>query len=168
MKIVIQDASVLIDMADCDLLNTWFGLGFDLRTTSLVWREVSRKNQKIKLKRHVDEGRLTIESVSAQALTEIVQLQVILSSRVTIEDVSALFFAGKLESILLTGDKRLRQHAEERGIETHGLLWVFDTLVARGALLPGVAADRLEKLIERGTSRLPLHECELRIRKWRR
>lgn len=168
MKIVIQDASVLIDMADCDLLDVWFGLGFDLRTTSLVWREVKRKNQKIKLKRYVDDGRFGIEAVGAQALTEIVQLQALLSSRVTIEDVSALFFAGKLESILLTGDKRLRQHAEERGIETHGLLWVFDTLVARGALLPGVAADRLEKLLERGTSRLPLHECGLRIRKWRK
>ncbi|ABQ28182.1 PIN domain-containing protein [Geotalea uraniireducens] len=168
MKVIIQDASVLIDMADCDLLDAWFGLGFDLRTTTLVWREVNRKNQKIKLKRFVDEGRFGIEAVGAQALTEIVQLQALLSSRVTIEDVSALYFAGKLESILLTGDKRLRQHAEERGIETHGLLWVFDILLARGALLPGVAADRLEKLIERGTSRLPLHECELRIKKWRR
>jgi predicted nucleic acid-binding protein len=168
VKIVIQDASVLIDMADCDLLDVWFGLGFDLRTTSLVWREVSRKNQKIKLKRYVDNGRFSVESVGAQALTEIVQLQAVLSSRVTLEDVSALFFADKLESILLTGDKRLRQHAEERGIETHGLLWVFDILVARGALLPGVASDRMEKLIERGTSRLPLNECELRIKKWRR
>lgn len=168
MKIVIQDASVLIDMADCDLLDAWFGLGFDLRTTSLVWREVNRKNQKIKLKRYVDEGRFGIEAVGAQALTEIVQLQAALSARVTIEDVSALFFAGKLECILLTGDKRLRQHAEERGIETHGLLWVLDTLVARGALLPDVAADRLDKLLERGTSRLPQHECELRVRKWRK
>jgi hypothetical protein len=44
VKIVIQDASVLIDMADGDLLDAWFGLGFDLRTTSLVWREVNRKN----------------------------------------------------------------------------------------------------------------------------
>jgi len=168
VKIVIQDASVLIDLADCDMLDSWFCLGFDLRTTSLVWREVSRKNQKLKLKRYVDDGRFGIEPVGAQVLTDIVQLQVVLSSRVTIEDASALYFAGKLESILLTGDKRLRQHAEERDIETHGLLWVFDSIVARGALLPGVAADRLEKLIERGTSRLPLHECELRIKKWRR
>jgi predicted nucleic acid-binding protein len=168
VKVIIQDASVLIDMADCDLLDAWFGLGFDLRTTSLVWREVNRKNQKIKLKRYVDEGRFGVEAVGAQALTEIVQLQASLSARVTLEDVSAIFFADKLQSILLTGDKRLRQHAEQLGIETHGLLWVFDTLVARGALLPGVAADRLEGLIERGTSRLPLHECELRIRKWRR
>lgn len=99
---------------------------------------------------------------------QIALLKTTLSSRLTIEDVSALFFANRLGSILLTGDRRLREHAEAQGVETHGLLWVFDTLVGRGALLPGVAADRLEKLIERGTSRQPLHECELRIRRWRR
>lgn len=168
MKIVIQDASVLIDMADCGLIDAWFGLGFDLRTTSLVFREINRKNQKIKLQPYVVNGQLQIESSSGEVIAEIAKLHAALSSRLSIQDVSALHFAGKLNSILLTGDKLLRQHAEERDIESHGLLWVFDMLVARGALLPGLAADRLEKLIERGTSRLPLHECELRIRKWRK
>jgi predicted nucleic acid-binding protein len=168
VKIVIQDASVLIDLADCDLLDAWFGLGFDLRTTSLVWREVNRRNQKLKLKRYVDAGCFVIEAVGAEALTAIVQLQAGGASRITLEDASTLFVAEKLKSILLTGDKRLRQHAEERGIETHGLLWVLDMLVNRGALLPGVAADRLAKLMERGTSRLPVQECESRMRKWRR
>lgn len=168
MKIIIQDASVLIDLADCDLLDAWFGLGFDLRTTSLVWREVNRRNQKLKLKRYVDDGCFTIEAIGAEALTAIVQLQTGSASRITLEDASTLFVAEKWKSILLTGDKRLRQHAEERGIETHGLLWVLDMLVNRGALLPGVAADRLAKMMERGTSRLPVHECESRIRKWRR
>lgn len=168
MKIVIQDASVLIDMADCGLIDAWFGLGFDLRTTSLVFREINRKNQKIKLQPYVVNGQLQIESSSGEVIAEIAKLHATLSSRLSIQDVSALHFAGKLNSILLTGDKLLRQHAKERDIETHGLLWVFDMLVARGALLPGVAADHLEKLIERGTSRLPLHECELRIKKWRR
>jgi len=168
VKIVIQDASVLIDLADADLLDAWFGLGFDLRTTSLVLREISRKNQKIKLQPYVANGQLQIESSSGEVLAEIAKLHATLSTRLSIEDVSALHFADKLHSVLLTGDRRLRLHAEERGIETHGLLWVFDMLVARGALLPGAAADHLEKLLERGTSRLPLHECELRIRRWRR
>lgn len=168
MKIVIQDASVLIDMADCGLIDAWFGLGFDLRTTSLVFREINRKNQKIKLQPYVVNGQLQIESSSGEVIAEIAKLHAALSSRLSIQDVSALHFASKLNSILLTGDKLLRQHAKERGIETHGLLWVFDMLVARGALLPGVAADRLAKLLERGISRLPLHECELRIRKWRK
>jgi rRNA maturation endonuclease Nob1 len=168
VKIVIQDASVLIEMADGGLLDVWFGLGFDLRTTSLILREISRKNQKLKLQPYVQNGQLQIESSSGEVLSEIAKLHAALSSRLSIEDVSALYFAGQLHGVLLTGDKLLRQQAEASGIETHGLLWVFDVLVARGALLPGVAADRLEKLLERGTSRLPLHECELRVRKWRK
>lgn len=168
MKIVIQDASVLIDMADCDLLEAWFGLGFDLRTTSLIYHEVTRKNQKLKLQRYMDNGQLGIVSASGDILTEIAVFKTSLSSRLTIQDASALYFASRLESILLTGDRLLREHAKAQGVETHGLLWVFDTLVARGALLPAVAADRLEKLIEKGASRQPQHECELRIRRWRR
>lgn len=168
MKIVIQDASVLIDMVDGGLLDTWFRLGFDLRTTSLVLREISRKNQKLKLQPYVNSGQLRVESSSGEVLAEIATLHAGLSSQLSIEDVSALFFTAKLEGILLTGDRRLREHAEERGIETHGLLWVLDLIVVRGALLPGVAADRLEKLLARGTTRLPLQECESRIRKWRR
>lgn len=168
MKIIIQDASVLIDMADCDLLDAWFGLGFDLRTTRMIMREVTRKSQKVKLQRYLDNGQLGIENTSGEQMSEIVALSRVLSSRLTIEDVSALYVASKIGGMLLTGDKRLREHADARGIETHGLLWVFDMIIARGAMLPGVAADRLEKLMERGTSRQPQHECELRIRRWRR
>ena len=59
MKIIVQDASVLIDMTDGNLLNAWFGLGFDLRTTSLILREISRKNQKIQLQPYVVNGAAT-------------------------------------------------------------------------------------------------------------
>lgn len=168
MKIVIQDASVLIDMADCDLLAAWFALGFDLRTTSLIYHEVTRKNQKLKLHRYMDNGQLGIVPASGEVLTEIATFMTTLSTRLTIQDASALYFASKLGCILLTGDRLLREYAKAHDVETHGLLWVFDTLVARGALLPAVAADRLEKLMERGTSRQPQNECELRIRRWRR
>lgn len=168
MRIVIQDASVLIDMADCNLLKAWFSLGFDLRTTSLIYHEVMKNNQKLKLQPYLDSGQLMIEKADGNVIAEIVKLRTKLSSRLTVPDASALYFASKLGSILLTGDKLLREHAETEGVETHGLLWVLDTLVARGAILPGVAADRLETLMEHGTSRQPQHQCELRIRKWRR
>lgn len=116
MKIIIQDASVLIDMADCDLLDAWFGLGFDLRTTSMILREVTRKSQKVKLQRYLDNGQLGIEKTSGEQMSEIVALSRALSSRLTIEDVSALYVASKIGGVLLTGDKRLREQADARGI----------------------------------------------------
>lgn len=168
MKVVIQDASVLIDLADCGLLDVWFGCGFDLRTTSLVLREVIRNNQKLHLQHYLDSGQLGVETASGEILAEIALLMTTLSARLSIQDTSAIFFADKLQSILLTGDRKLREYAVGRGVETHGLLWVFDTLVARGVLAPTVAADRLEWLRDQGTSRLPHHECEVRIKRWRR
>ena len=168
MRIIIQDASILIDLVDCGLLDAWFGLGFDLRTTSLILREVLRKNQKLQLQPFLDNGQLRVEASSGEILAEIAIFKTTLSSRLTIEDTSAIFFADRLRGVLLTGDRKLREHAETRGIETHGLLWVFDTLIASGALSPSAAADSLEQLLERGTSRQPHHECELRIRRWRR
>lgn len=167
MKIVVHDASVLIDLAACEFLGPWFGLGLEMRTTSLVWREVNRKNQKARLQRYVDEGSLGIEPINAEAMTGVVNLHAEVPSKITLEDASALYIAEKRKAILLTGDKGLRQYAADHGIEVHGMLWVIDTLVARGAILPSVAAERLEWLTCQGTCRLPKQDCSQRIKKWR-
>ena len=166
MKIVVHDASVLIDLAACDMLGPWFSLGFETTTTSLVWREVNRKNQKMRMQRYVNEGSLGIEPINAEAMADVVSLHSE-APQITLEDASALYVAGKEAAILLTGDKGLRQYATQKGIEVHGILWVIDTLVARGAILPGVAAERLEWLTSQGTCRLPGPECSQRIKKWR-
>ena len=167
MKVVVQDASVLIDLVACDLLELWCRLGFDTLTTSLVWREVNRKHQKTRLQRIVERGDIRIVPIGAEVLTHIVQLQTELASRISLEDASVLYIASSREAILLTSDRVLRRCAEERAIEVHGLLWVFDLLVARGRMLPGVAADRLDQFAGRETSRLPESEWRQRIRKWR-
>ena len=167
MKIIVHDASVLIDLAESGLLEVWFGLGLKPVTTSLILREVNRRNQKSKLQRFVDKGTLGVEPIGAEALAGVVHLLTNLPDRITIEDASAIFIAETRKAILLTGDKGLRQCAEVRNIDVHGILWVFDTLVSRGKVLPVSAAERLEKLCAQGTSRLPKDECSLRIRKWR-
>jgi hypothetical protein len=43
----------------------------------------------------------------------------------------------------------------------------MDLLVSRGKPLPGIAADRLEQMMAKKATRLPLAECRQRIRKWR-
>ncbi|HLA87841.1 MAG TPA: hypothetical protein VJL10_07460, partial [Anaerolineales bacterium] len=93
MKIVVHDASVLIDLAACEFLGPWFGLGLETRTTSLVWREVNRKNQKARLQRFVDEGSLGIEPVNAEAMAEVVRLHLEVPSKITLEDASTLYVA---------------------------------------------------------------------------
>ena len=166
MKAVL-DASVLIDMTSLDLLEPWFALGYETATTTLVWREVNRRSQKVRLQEHARSGGLAIEPVGAELLTEIVLLHATLGGKVSLEDASVLQISTSPQTMLLSSDKVLRRCAEDRGIEVHGLLWVMDLLVSRGKLLPGIAADRLEQMITKKATRLPLAECRQRIRKWR-
>jgi hypothetical protein len=166
MKTVL-DASVLIDMTSFDLLEAWFALGYETITTSLVWREVNRRSQKVKLQEYARSGGLAIAPIGAELLTDIVQIHATLGGRVSLEDASVPQISASPQTILLSSDKVLRRCAEDRGITVHGLLWAMDLLVSRGKLLPGIAADRLEQMMARKATRLPLAECRQRIRKWR-
>ena len=167
MKVIVHDASVLIDLATADLLEPWFGLGFETVIPSLVWREINRKHQKEKIQPYVDKRQLVIVPLGAEVFTEVVMLRSGLPDEISIPDASALFVAISRKAILLTGEKTLRLNAEKRGVEVHGLLWVFDVLIERGKILASIAADRLEHLAALRTSRLPKEDCDERIRKWR-
>ena len=166
MKTVL-DASVLIDMVSFDLPEAWFSIGHEHVTTTLVWHEVNRKSQKTRHQEYVKNGSLTIKPVGAEMLTEIVNLHAELKAKISLEDTSALYLSKSKQTMLLSSDKVLRSFAEDLGIEVHGLLWMMDLLVSRGKILPGVAADRLEQMISKKATRLPLKECRHRIRKWR-
>ncbi len=167
MKVIVHDASVLIDLVAADLPGQWLGLGFETIVTSLVWREINRKSEKEKLQPYVEKGLLKIAHLPAETFSEVVVLRSEISFDISLEDASALYVAMARKGILLTGEKTLRQNAEKRGVEVHGLLWIFDLLIDRGKLLASIAADRLEHLAAKRTSRLPKDECSQRIKKWR-
>lgn len=40
VKVIVHDASVLIDLVTADLLELWFTVGFETVVPSLVWREI--------------------------------------------------------------------------------------------------------------------------------
>jgi predicted nucleic acid-binding protein len=73
--------------------------------------------------------------------------------------------AQSLSAILLTGDKNLRKVAEQNNISTHGTLWVLDEMVTIKVISPLQAAEALKLLYEKG-SRLPVDECNHRLKIW--
>ncbi len=166
MKVVVQDASILIDFAEGELLEAWFSLGIETLTTSLVWREVNRRSHKSRLKRFSRLDKLEIVSINAEAMTEVVVLKQSLPAAITLQDASVLHLAMQRAAILLAGDDLLRKCAEERDVNVRGLLWVLDELVERHTITHGKAAAVLERLLK-GKSRLPKAECEFRLQKWR-
>lgn len=100
MKVIVHDASVLIDLVTADLLAPWFGLGSETIVTSLVWREINRKSQKEKLQPYVEKGLLKVTPLPAEMFAEVVALRGDLSLDISIEDTSALYVAMSRKGIL--------------------------------------------------------------------
>lgn len=166
MKVVVQDASVLIDLADAGILDAWFSVGIETLTTGLAWREVNRRSQKSRIRKIREVNGLEVVKTSAETMTEIVALKQALPSAISLQDVSVLQLAEARGAILLAGDELLRKCAKARSIEVRGMLWVLDELIVRETLSPSGAADALERLL-RGNARLPREECDQRLRRWR-
>ena len=166
MKVVVQDASVLIDLAEGGLLEAWCSLGIETLTTSLVWREVNRRSHKSRLKRLSRLEKIEVVAMSAETLTEVVVLKQSLPLALTLQDASVLHLAVERGAVLLAGDELLRRSAEDRGVVVRGLLWVLDELVKKPTITPTQAAAALERLLH-GQARLPKAECEIRLKAWR-
>jgi predicted nucleic acid-binding protein len=67
---------------------------------------------------------------------------------------------------MLTGDRKMREIAEEVGIEVRGSIWIIDELLKNDLITPEKAISLLEQLMFTN-SRLPKNEIERRINKLR-
>ena len=65
---------------------------------------------------------------------------------------------------MLTGDKRMKEIAENIGIEVHGSIWVIDELFNCNLISTEKAKELLEQLMKTN-SWLPRNEIEKRIYK---
>ncbi|NCF32469.1 MAG: hypothetical protein GWP50_02735 [Proteobacteria bacterium] len=82
----------------------------------------------------------------------------------TVTDCYALVLAQTTEnSILLTGDRILRQCSKSLCIQTHGVLWVFDQLVGQKHCSKADARDALTIWINDQAVFLPPNELQARI-----
>lgn len=82
-------------------------------------------------------------------------------------DSTVIYYALSLPRCrILSGDRQLRNRAEQRGVPVSGILYVFDQLVEKGISSSVDAALKLEDLIKINT-RLPKREVDNRIKKWK-
>ena len=164
MIIVVQDANILIDLYEADLLASFFSLGFDNHTTDLVLYEVEQPIHK-----YVKDGRICQHVLTPEQLEQALRIQTTTGRGISLPDCSVLWLSSELGKNvrLLTGDAKLRQCAKEKGFIVHGLLWVLDQLVAKKIIPAKKMAIKLEELLHKG-SRLPSEECRKRILKWKK
>lgn len=173
MKVVVHDASILIDLALSECVEAWFATGIETWTSDLIYpREVDRPAQRKILDAYAAAGVLRVAPTSGAA-EELVEEQTRLGRGLSLADISVFRLTRQLgaDTVLATGDSMLRKVAEKEKIKACGILGLFDRMVlAEGdkpAALPhAVACQKLELLLTHPECRLPRDKCQAKIRLW--
>lgn len=166
MEIVVNDTNIFLDLYDIGLLDKFFQLPIRVHTVDLVINEITRPNQMQAIRQLIDEGMLVVKDYPATTIPDLFQFNIECGGNLTFTDSTVIYYARSLaDSRILTGDRQLRNRAEQRGIKVSGILYVFDQLVEQGLLSPAIAAQKLSELFKINT-RLPKSDVETRIEKW--
>lgn len=162
-QVAIQDANILIDLLKTGLFGHCLALQYEFATTEIILAELYDEQIAL-IQPHINSGKFTVISISTVELIEIQTLSQE-DMRLSEQDWSAVFYAQQKKAILLSGDKSMRAIATSKQITVHGIFWLMDQLVGLGFLSTAEACAFLKELISIN-KRLPIAECEHRIKTW--
>ena len=121
MRLLVSDASVLIDLNKVGLMDPFMRLSYEFMVPDVIVDELRSFNE-ADLANLVE--RMTVCKYSGEEVLKVEQL-LVLNQGLTEPDLFALIASEKYpNSILLTGDGRLRTLATQRGQDIHGAIWV--------------------------------------------
>lgn len=166
MKIIVNDANILIDLVDLRILPYFFQLEFEFHTTALILDELFDE-QREELIPYIETGKLIVNNITEEDFTEIYSIR-IQKPKLSEQDCSAFYQARKENAALVTSDNTLRKFANENQLEVHGHLWIFDNLVDKSIFSGTTATDKLNELCNVINPKLglPKNECNKRIKRW--
>lgn len=167
MKVVVNDTNIFIDMYSIGLLEKMCRLPYAIHTVDFIEAEITDPDQKKAFLYLSGRGLIVVNSFTAAEVLDIVNEHATVSGNLSIPDCSVCYYARKHRIPILTGDRRLRKYAELASIEVHGILFLFDEMVAHGVIPPDEAADKLIELMNRNI-RLPKNAISERIDRWRK
>lgn len=167
-KIVVNDTNVFIDLYEVGLLDKFFSLPWEVHTTDFVMLELLREGQQETVAKYKAEKRLLVPVLEAEEMMAIGNLyqQNQNRSNLSLTDCSVWYYAKVNNYILLTGDRKLRTASVYDGVEVHGVIYVFDTLVELNIISRQVAVEKLQ-LLNSMNPRLPKEEIDKRISMWK-
>lgn len=158
MRLIIIDANILIDIEVSGLVEQVFRLDYEFAVPDILYEEEITpytsdfKGTALKaIEIDEDTNDLVLEKQDKYKATTL--------SR---NDITALVLAIKHECILLTGEKDLRQTANNEGVEVHGMLWLIEQLFNNDLISLNEVQAVYEKM-KRGDSRLPWDEVERQL-----
>jgi hypothetical protein len=144
VKVAVTDACIFIDLHDLGLTNSFFNLELEVHTTSSVLSELHFEQQQV-IKAYHSVGKLIVHNLQEQDFIEIYSGEFPKSLSET--DKSVLHIANKIDACVLSSDKTLRNCAKNKGIEYHGMIWIFDKFVETSVLTKKDAANKLTQLV---------------------
>jgi len=167
MKVVVNDANILIDLVKLQLLPHFFALAWEFHTTSLVLDELY-DNQQEAYSAFIDNKRLIIDDLDGDELSVLLDFR-LEKPQLSVQDCSTILLSMKTDGLLISSDKNLREFAKCKGLEVHGHLWLFDQMVNANTITPLRAAEKLNELKNIVNPRLHLPEVEYkrRINLWK-
>lgn len=166
-RLVVSDTNIFIDLVKLGILADFFFLPWEIHTTDYVMDELTDFAQYDAVISYYDRGRLSVGAFTADEVAAIHGQSAQPQCSLSPTDISVIMYAQKTKGCsILTGDRLLRETAQKVGLEVHGILFIFDTLVEHGMLPDPLAAELLGKLYS-FNKRLPSSEIEKRINQWK-
>lgn len=166
MEIVVNDTEVLIDMYNANLLGLVEHCSIRFHTVDYVLAELHRSPyRRPEIDRMVEDGVLVVHSFSEKENLDLLAYYTRMASQTNLSptDCAVLKYSKDNGYRLLTGDKKLRNHAEDEGVLVSGILYLVDKFVSEQLIERTVMADRLEQLLHINP-RLPQALFKERIR----
>jgi hypothetical protein len=167
MRIAVTDACIFIDIIELGLAELFFNLHVEIHTTLDVINELYPSQQQV-LDAHIDAKKLTVHCLAEEEMHEMSKM--VFSKSLSQVDRTVLFLAKKIDAIVISSDKLVRNYAKGKSIEYHGMLWVFDELVKYEFLSRTSAAVKLKELISMNAiyqnNKTLMEEFFLRLHKW--
>lgn len=146
MKIAVTDACIFIDVIELKLASHLFSLELEIHTSFDVFNELHQDQQEL-LKVYQSVNKLIIHNISS--LEKLAIFNEPFPRSLSENDKTVIFLARKLEAMVLSSDKAVRNYAKSQSIEYHGLLWIFDQLVAASLIKNADAVKSLTELVRK-------------------
>ncbi|MDX2245783.1 MAG: hypothetical protein SF052_03345 [Bacteroidia bacterium] len=160
MKLYINDANILMDIVQLDIVDSFLSLNAALYTTDFVFAELNQLQQSA-----MQRQELIRLKPEGEDLVSIFELFTNING-LSIEDCSVLHFAEKMKGCLISGDGKLRKVAKARHIEVRGIIYIMEQIKTQGLLDLVTCVDKLHEL-KTINERLPMDEIDARIEAWR-
>lgn len=167
MDIIVNDTNIFIDLHSVDLLEKMCLLPFEIHTVDFVIDEIKEPEQRQVLDRLIDERKVYVRTFSSEEVMEIALEHSHVPGNLSITDIAVCHYAESGPFKVITGDRQMRNYAESKKLEVHGILYLFDKMIENDIIPPNTGATKLIEL-RAINSRLPKSEIEARIERWSR